>query len=216
MNPLAVFGCSWAAGVGVLETDTFGSRLAAKLPTTNFTNLGIPGSGNSRAVLQLLEYIKCTDIPIENSIAVFLITTPFRECVITAGYLNRPEHIIDLISDPTRTDDVTQSWQKYFLSETNANFNLHKNILSIQAICRQYNIRDYYIVGWSDIDVKLPGVDITKIYHKSCVQLFGYNDQWHYLKTPPDQYNQYLLTCGHPSQAGHELIAQTLHTWITK
>jgi len=74
VTALAVFGCSWTVGLGVLETDTFGARLANKLSATNFTNLGIQGSSNSRSVLQLLDYVKRTDIPVENSIAVFLIT----------------------------------------------------------------------------------------------------------------------------------------------
>jgi hypothetical protein len=165
-------------------------------------------------VLQLLDYVKRTDIPVENSIAVFLITTPARECVITHQGKNRPDHIINITSG--QTDELTQSWITHFSSMPNINFNLHKNILSTQAICRHHNIRDYYIVGWADIDLKLPGIDSTKIYHKSCVQLFGYNDSLHYLETPPNQYNQHLRICGHPSELGHELIAQTLYNWIIK
>ena len=214
MNSLAVFGCSWAVGIGVSETDTFGSRLAAKLPTTDFINLGIAGSSNSRSVLQLLEYVKRTDIPVENSIAVFLVTTPSRECVIIHHDEHHPNHIIDITSG--QTNDLTQSWITHFASTLNINFNLHKNILSMQGICRQYKIQDYYIAGWSDMDLNLPGIDTTKIYHKSCVQLFGYHDQAHYLKQLPNQYNQYLRECGHPSELGHELIAQTLHNWITE
>jgi len=168
-------------------------------------------------VLQLLDYIKRTDISVENSIAVFLITSPARECVIPHPYENRPTPIIDLISGPT--DKVTRSWIKHFASTSNTNFNLHKNILSMQAICRQHNIRDYYIVGWDQlvidllIDAKLPGVDTTKIYHKSCTQLFGYENLRDFGKRPP---NQHVRMCGHPNELGHELIAQTLYNWITE
>ena len=104
-------------------------------------------------------------------------------------------------------------------STPNTNFNLHKNILSMQGICRQYNIRDYYIVGWDQlvidllIDAKLPGVDTTKIYHKSCTKLFGYKNLRDFAKRPP---NQHVRMCGHPNELGHELIAQTLYNWITK
>jgi len=217
VTALAVFGCSWTVGTGVSATDTFGARLADKLSITNFNNLGIEGSSNSRSVLQLLDYIKRTDISVENSIAVFLITSPARECVIPHPYENRPTPIIDLISGPT--DKVTRSWIKHFASTSNTNFNLHKNILSMQAICRQHNIRDYYIVGWDQlvidllIDAKLPGVDTTKIYHKSCTQLFGYENLRDFAKRPP---NQHVRMCGHPNELGHELIAQTLYNWITE
>ena len=217
MTALAVFGCSWTVGTGVLETDSFGARLADKLSATNFTNLGISGSSNSRSVLQLLDYIKRTDISVENSIAVFLITTSARECVIPEPDHHCTTPIIDIISGPT--DDLTQSWITHFSSTPNTNFNLHKNILSMQGICRQYNIRDYYIVGWDQlvidllIDAKLPGVDTTKIYHKSCTKLFGYKNLRDFAKRPP---NQHVRMCGHPNELGHELIAQTLYNWITK
>jgi hypothetical protein len=87
----------------------------------------------------------------------------------------------------------------------------------MQAICRQYNIQDYYISGWSDMDLNLPGVDTTKIYEYSCAQLFGYKDMIDYLnnyqKWAP---TRYVRVCGHPNELGHELIAQVLYTWITK
>ncbi len=220
MTSLAVFGCSWAVGIGVAETDSWGARLSAKLSITNFTNLGINGSSNSRSVLQLLDYVKRTDIDIENSIAVFLITTPARECILL-DKLRQPVDttksifdvddldgftVVDLRSG--QTDELSQNYVKHFTSISTLNFNLHKNVLSMQAICRQYKIQDYYIVGWSDLDLNLPGIDTDKIYHKSCSQLFGF-------KNLTDFSNQYLRICGHPNELGHELIAQTLHTWIT-
>jgi hypothetical protein len=214
MTVLAVFGCSWAVGEEVAPENTFGAKLAKKLNSTEYVNLGISSSSNSRSVLQLLRYIKLikdTDIPVEKSIAIFLITAPSRECAIIHHdqSLLEQEHIIDIKSG--QKDAITQSWITHFSSEPNQNFNLHKNILSMQAICRQYSIRDYYIVGWSDVDLKLPGIDATKIYHKSCVQLFGYKDQDDFLKNPP---NHYVEKGRHPNELGHELIAQTLYNWI--
>jgi len=224
VTSLAVFGCSWAVGIGVAETDSWGARLSAKLSITNFTNLGINGSSNSRSVLQLLDYVKRTDIDIENSIAVFLITTPARECILL-DKLRQPVDttksifdvddldgftVVDLRSG--QTDELSQNYVKHFTSISTLNFNLHKNVLSMQAICRQYKIQDYYIVGWSDLDLNLPGIDTDKIYHKSCSQLFGFKNLTDYSKKLS---NQYLRICGHPNELGHELIAQTLYTWIT-
>jgi len=212
MTSLAVFGCSWAAGAGVVPSDTFGARLAGKLSATNFTNLGIHGSSNSRSVLQLLDYVKRTDISVENSIAVFLITTTARECVImhdTSPFALCHNRIVDLRSG--QVEDVSQSWVKYFSTTANLDFNLHKNILSMQAICRQYKIQDYYITAWENMNLNLPGIDTDKIYHKSCLQLFGYE---HVKDTAKLPLNQYLRPCSHPTELGHELIAQTLYTWM--
>jgi len=204
VTALAVFGCSWTVGLGVLETDTFGARLANKLSATNFTNLGIQGSSNSRSVLQLLDYVKRTDIPVENSI-------PIDETKSIFGVEDLASvKVVDL--GVNQTDEISKNYIKHFTSISTLNFNLHKNVLSMQAICRQYKIQDYYIVGWSDLDLNLPGIDTDKIYHKSCLQLFRYELPIYLMKKAP---NQYLRECGHPNELGHELIAQTLHTWIT-
>ena len=211
MTSLAVFGCSWTVGTGVSPADTFGARLADKLSTTNFTNLGVEGSSNSRSVLQLLDHVKRTDISVENSIAVFLITTAARECVImhdTDPFAPCHNRVVDLRSG--QVEDVSQSWVKHCTDQANLDFNLHKNILSMQGVCRQYKIQDYYITAWEDMDLNLPGVNTDKIYHKSCVQLFGHTDY------VDDLDNPYLQLCGHPNELGHELIAQTLHDWIIK
>ena len=214
MTALAVFGCSWTVGTGVSPADTFGARLADKLSTTNFTNLGVEGSSNSRSVLQLLDHVKRTDISVENSIAVFLITTAARECVImhdTDPFAPCHNRVVDLRSG--QVEDVSQSWVKHCTAQANLDFNLHKNILSMQGICRQYKIQDYYITAWEDMDLNLPGVNTDKIYHKSCLQLFRYELPIYLMKKAP---NQYLRECGHPNELGHELIAQTLHSWIIK
>ena len=179
MTALVVFGCSWTSGPGTFKYyNTFGQQLAEKLESTEFVNLGIEGSSNSRSVLQLIDYVKRTDLEIKDSIAVFLITTPSRDCVIPHHDYRYPGRIIDLTSG--NVDDINQSWITHFSSLDNVNFNLHKNILSMQAICRQYHIKDYYMAAWSDINFNLPGVDTNKIYFRSCGQLFGYKDMWDY------------------------------------
>jgi hypothetical protein len=207
MNTLAVFGCSWTSGAGErFHSNTFGQQLEEKLKPTNFINLGIEGSSNSRSVLQLIDYVHRTDLEVKNSTSVFLITTPSRECVFD----QKTKKILDLRSDST--DDLTKSWLKYFSEPITENFNLHKNILSMQAICRQYYIKDYYMSAWSDIDFNLPGIDTNKIYPQSCVQIFGYKNMSDYIDSVP---NQYLRDCKHPNDLGNQVIAQTLYNWIS-
>jgi hypothetical protein len=208
MTVLAVFGCSWTSGPGTFKYhNTFGQQLAEKLGATEFVNLGLEGSSNSRSVLQLIDYVKRTDLEIKNSTAVFLITTPSRDCIFDQDTKN----IIDLRSD--NKDNLTQSWLEYFSAIETENFLLHRNILSMQAMCRQYHIKDYYISAWSDIDFNLPGVDTNKIYPQSCVQLFGYKNMWEYLDNDPNQYIR--PNCGHPNDLGNQIISQTLYNWIS-
>ena len=206
--PLVVFGCSWAVGIGVEYPDTFGYKLSRKLGSSTYTNMGIQGSSNSRSVLQLLEYIKRTDIELLNSVAVFLITTPARDCTIVFKE-NSPYSIQDLHSSKSTIE--SQCYVSYFSSEPNLNFNFHKNLLSMQSICRAYGIKDYYIDAWSNSNFDLPGVDTSKIFSKSCIELFDFQNTRHYLDTYP---NRYTRICGHPSEQGHQLIADTLHEWL--
>lgn len=208
MTVLAVFGCSWTSGPGEFKYhNTFGQQLAEKLGATKFVNLGLEGSSNSRSVLQLIDYVKRTDIETKNSTAVFLITTASRDCIFDRDTKN----IIDLIS--SNKDDLTMNWLKYFCAIETENFLLHRNILSMQAICRQYHIKDYYIAAWSDIDLRLPGVNTNKIYPQSCVQLFGYKNMWEYLDNNSNQYIR--PNCGHPNDLGNQIISQTLYNWIS-
>ena len=207
MTPLAVFGCSWASGSGSFRhNNTFGQQLAEKLKSSEFVNLGLEGSSNSRSVLQLIDYVKRTDLEIKNSTAVFLITTPMRDCVFD----QQTKKIIDLRDDVD--SKYTKSWLQYFSDLETQNFHLHRNISTMQAICRQYLIQDYYIIGWSDVDLAVPGIDVSKIYPQTCVQLFGYKDMWDYIDSDP---NQYLRICGHPNYLGNQMIAQTLYNWIS-
>lgn len=210
--PLAIFGCSWAHGVGVLHDQTFGYNLSKKLGSSHYTNMGIPGSSNSRTVLQLLEYIKRSNIVLPESIAVFSITTLGRDCVLVFDPDTKISRIQDLRSiDPS---PETQCYISHFSSVENLRFNLQKNILSLQSICRANSIHDYYIDAWSCEDFDMPGIDQTKIFDKSCIELFGFNDTQHYLDTYPNYPNQYIRTCGHPSEHGHQVIADALHNWI--
>ena len=67
------------------------------------------------------------------------------------------------------------------------------------------------------MDVKLDcaGIDKQKIYPKTCAQILGYSNQDEFLKDSMSQYtNPHTQACGHPTQQGHQLIADSLYQWI--
>ena len=86
------------------------------------------------------------------------------------------------------------------------------SILSLQRICDQYKIRDYYIKGWSDICLNFPGIDLSKVYHTTCAELFDAPGEHEFSLASHNQY-VYPNIC-HPNQKGHILIAETLAQWI--
>lgn len=210
-NPLAVFGCSWAYGSGVIPDQTFGHQLSIMLGSSQFTNCGIPSSSNSRSVLQLLKYIKDNNFNVQNHVAIFCITTAWRTALI-----KHDKTIVDIICKGDSSDRITRNWLQDFSSIDQTMFELHKNIICMQQICRYYQINDYYIRAWEDQKLDFPGIDQTKIYPESCVNLFGYKDSIEWGDSYPKEENPYVLVCGHPSASGHLKIAQVLYDWIKK
>jgi hypothetical protein len=207
-NPLVVFGCSWAYGTGVTPKHCFGSVLSEIIGSTQYTNCGIPGSSNSRSVLELLEYIEKNNSEVNGHIAIFSITTAWRTSLI---YNNGT--ILDII-DKEVADPLIKIWIDKFRSEKNLQYELHKNILSMQQICRHHGIKDYYIKAWENPNLNLSGINQSRIFPKTCVDLFGYKDTEQYIKNWDKGNNPYVLSCGHPSIEGHKKIAQTLYNWI--
>jgi hypothetical protein len=208
-NPLVVFGCSWAHGTGVNADQTFGNQLSLMLGSSQFKNYAIPSSSNTRSVLQLLEYIKANDFDVQNHVAIFCITTACRTALI-----NHNSTILDIISNEDRMDLISRVWISNFSSNDQTAFELHKNIICMQQICRHYQINDYYIRAWEDQSLNFPGIDLTKVYPDRCINLFGYKDSIEWGDSYPKENNPYVRICGHPSISGHLKIAQVLYDWI--
>lgn len=206
---LLTFGCSWScpvdlnvdnAGQEVKEHQVWGYLLSEALRCQTYHNLAIQGSGIDRAFLQLSNFVKNFKVDLDRSLAVFQLTSPDRKCLL----LDHGNSVVDLRN--SNGDKLSQDYYKYFYSKANHNFEMHKNILSLQALCRCYGIQDYYIRGWDLMNLDQPGIDQSRIYSQSFVELFDSHGSR----------NQYLLNCGHPNAAGHALVAKTLYSWINK
>ena len=205
---LLTFGCSWScpvdlnidnAGQEVKEHQVWGHLLSEALRCQTYHNLAIQGSGIDRAFLQLSNFVKNFKVDLDGSLAVFQLTSSDRKCFL----FDHGNFVADLRYG--NGDKLSQDYYKYFYSEANRDFDLYKNILSIQSLCRCYGIQDYYIRGWGAMNFDHPGIDQSRIYSQSFVDLFDSHGS----------HNQYLLNCGHPNAAGHALVAKTLHAWIT-
>jgi len=205
MSKLVVFGDSWVCGAGidtppgVHSSCAFGSQLASLLDINQYTNCGIEGSSNSRSVLQLLKYTS-EQSNLKDHIAIFFITAPERSCVIDSS-----DRIHDICSGPDT--DLVKSYINFFSSVQQLKFECCKNILAMQQICKHYGINDYYIVGWSDITIDFPGINLLKFFSKTAAQIIGY-DIANGIK------GQYTTLCNHPNKLGHELIAKELQQWL--
>jgi hypothetical protein len=212
-DTLVTFGDSWPYGAGLnLSTEKpFGKKLAELLPVENYVNCAIPASSNDRTVFELLKYVN-EQSSVKNHLAIFFITTPTRKLAIQHNH-----KLIDInlnftsLSQIKNQDTIDEIYYKHLYSHPQEQFDLQRNILSLQRICSQLEMQDFYIVGWSDIELECPGIDTTKIYKQTCIQLLGYTNQTDWTENDP---NQFILPCKHPNQKGHTLIANTLAQWI--
>jgi hypothetical protein len=216
-NHLVTFGDSWPAGFGLhpATEQPFGKNLADLLQIDNFVNCAIPGSSNDRTVIELLKYVN-NHSSVKDHLAIFFITTPGRKLAIQQHNelidinLNFDFANLDKVDRELTLDEI---YYKHLHSTPQEQFDLERNILSLQRICSQLEIQDFYIVGWSDINLNCPGIDNKKIYKQNCIQILGYQTQSEYLANVP---GQYFLQCGHPNFLGHQLIANALYNWIEK
>ena len=211
-DTLVTFGDSWPCGTGLNLTKEkpFGKILSELLQIENYVNCAVPASSNDRTVLELLNYVNsCSSV--KNHLAVFFITTPTRKIAIQPN-----NQLIDInLHNNAAQNRISKIYYTHLYSLPQEKFDLQRNILSLQRICNQLEMQDFYIVGWSDIDLNCPGIDQQKIYAKTCAQILGYANQDEFTKDSLSQYkNQYTLACGHPNQQGHQLIADSLHQWI--
>jgi hypothetical protein len=207
---LVTFGDSWPAGAGETSVIPYGQLLCNSLQIQNFHNMAIQGSSVSNLLLQLFDYIAQHNT-VKNHIAIFFITTPGRSMWI--DHMNNVVHINNSI--PKKTIDLSEIYYKYFSSTPMEQFDLKRNILALHQVCEKTQIQDFYINGWMDNNFDCVGIATQKIYPKTCAQILGYADQTEFLKDSMNQYtNQHTQPCGHPTQQGHQLIADSLHTWI--
>jgi hypothetical protein len=212
IDTLLVFGDSWPHGFGLNpDQKTFGQLLAESMNIKNFKNFAIPGTSNSRNLWELMQVLDSIEVT-STTLAVFFITAPGRNM-----FVQWDNKIIDINMTHTNIDDIVnpvtlnEIYYKYLHSGANEEFDLKRNILALQRICEQKQIKDFYIAGWNELNFDCPGIDNNKIYKQTCAQILGYKNQQDYLTSEP---NQYCLFCKHPNQEGHKLIADTLFTWI--
>jgi len=205
---LVVFGCSWAEGVGVNPDQTFGYLLSGMLNSTKFKNYGIQGTSNHRSIMQLMNYAENNKFQISNHVAIFSITTAFRSAVI-----GRSGIVVDLISNLNNTA-ILKSWLEHFSSTPQMNHELYKNIIVMQQLCKHYQVNDFYIKAWEEQNLDLPGIDQSKIYPKTCVELFGYANTAEFLVDSDGPRKNPYIGGRHPNKLGHELIANNLYDWM--
>jgi hypothetical protein len=212
MSNLVSFGDSWAYGYELTDDEkSYGQIIAEKLKY-KFYNYSRIGSSIPALVVQLKRYLK--DHPNEDTTAIFFLTDYSRNIAwengreINVYASGAPEDKLAEWPD-THVDSV---YYKFYHDEFGI-FQAENVIMALQFICKRYNIKDHYIIGWTKWDIDPISVDISKIYmegKKSCLELFSDGDN------PINPPIKKSITQFYPNQLGHHTIANALLEWINK
>jgi len=85
---LLIFGCSYAFGEGVEDSETFAWKLGEKLPRHQVYNLAFPGYGPHDLIARTIDSGSIDDIAVSNGTAIYIFTTDqLRRVVGTATYI---------------------------------------------------------------------------------------------------------------------------------
>jgi lysophospholipase L1-like esterase len=202
---LLIFGDSWPFGAELKQNElAYGELLSVRLdkPLCNF-------SQSSTSIPHLLLQLRTAlDQGHSDCTAVFFLTGVDRDLVWHCG--NTRE------LNPTNPADV--DWYAKYNSPELTAYRVNTTLIALQAMCARYNIRDYYVWGWDQVDL-WSEVDTDRIYKQTVADVFlegqtvalGGSKIMH-LK---NSRNQYIWpNSGHPNQLGHQRIADLLQEWI--
>jgi hypothetical protein len=227
-NKLIGFGDSWTLGSELPASGkSFSQLISEQLGCVEYKNYGVPASNISHLIVQLQSHIsRVTAIGGNTSewIAVFFLTDCNRSMAYYDGrwiFLNANADVgyglgTTAPADRAIVSKINATYWKYLHSPELVEITVNTTMLALQSMCQYHNIADYYVAGWQTFNF-WPEVDIDKIYQagqKNCGNLIDMQS---------DNSTSYL-NCqtlnrapgGHPTQQGHQLIADALYTWIAE
>ena len=134
---IVCFGCSFTMGTGVPSTDTWPSQLQ-KLSGMTVANLGHAGSSNDTAFRFAHHYLEI----LKPKYAIWLQTDAHR-IELLDDHVPISRNLLCNDTDSVLANDYfVKTW---FSSESNQKFNLLKNTLAFEQLCRLLHIRSVVV-----------------------------------------------------------------------
>ena len=214
-----MFGDSWAVGSELKSNEKpFGQLVAEKLNLIEFNNYAQIGSSVTHLILQLKDFVKNKN-NLNEYLAIFLLTGKERHLSWSDNnWVFHTVHGTYQNGKPADStlEEITKLYYKYFYSDQLTDLQINTALVTLQSICQQYGIHDFYIPGWQRFNL-WPEVNSIKVYKQGQVAC---GDMFELLVPDPTNYqidssNPYIYpNRRHPNQLGHQLIADQLIKWI--
>jgi hypothetical protein len=221
------FGDSWAYGAELeprpeIQQLNYSACLGKLLGVDSVEHFAMTASSVSHMVVQFYNFVDkfYTEIQQGNTkyTAVFFLTAKQR------FMMKYQEHWVFLSplgagalpGTSTALTKHNEMYFKYIYNDEHCDLMFNNDVILLQALCRKYNVDDYYIAGWQDFAFR-PQVDLSKIYKQGKVTCAELVEMKKNLADTfdPDPNNQYLRpNISHPNALGHQKIAHHLYEWL--
>lgn len=206
IKKFVTFGDSWPWGAELNANEhPFGYWIAEHCGY-EFENCAEEGTSIEHMILQLQKYISKNK---SNTTALFFITNPIRTMHYQGGQwlTYRP------------TGQKTPGHEAYYKYVQSDKLDYHRAqifMLALQRMCQQYNIKDYYLEGWTHIDWSYNGIDTSKIYTQNATEILGVDLNPRTSELRKYQDSEYIKPNKyHPNELGHKRIAKEMWQWIS-
>lgn len=215
---LVVFGDSTTRGSELTPQDqSYGELLKDRFGFESIFNYGCPASGPQHLVIQFKNFLKQTPADtLDQYLAIFWIGGVDRAMIYNREWMFLTPTGGFAMADKPFANVANEQYFKYFYSQELAEFNLNTSLITLQSMCKQYSISDYYLPGWQSFNC-WPEVNLDRVYaqgKQSFYDLFGLSDPIYTVEK--SKLNVYIRpNLSHPNQLGHQLIADTAYKYIS-
>ena len=195
------FGDSWAhaADAGVLNGY---SRLVATTLGCDYLDFSVPSTSIPGLLLQFRKFVDTAYNKDQDYTALFFVTAKERQLLFDTN-------LQPVETWPQRDEEYYTRWY----NDPHGEFVANTTILSLQAMCRHYNIRCHFMLGWQCLTL-WPEVDRVQFHANGdrCIaQEFGGTGDNPLQDLVNQHHAQYLIYKNwHPSIEGHKLIADLI------
>jgi len=195
------FGDSWAHAKDAGQEHGY-ARVVANDLGYNYLDFSVPSSSIPGLILQFRKFLDTSYNAEQQYTALFFVTAQERQLLFNTN--NAPIEI------------WPQSFEEYYskwYSDTQGEFVANTTMLSLQAMCKHYNIQYHFILGWQLLNL-WPEIDRRHIHangNRCIAQEFGGLGNTPLQDLVNNHHDQYLIYKNwHPSVKGHRLIADLI------
>lgn len=215
INTFIGFGDSWAYGDGLdFSCEHTYLALLANQHNADYINYAQSGSSLPQLVIQFKKFLEEDRRASTRYCAIFFLTAKERFFTYhhQVDHEFNPRGIFPEEGMARELQKMNEVYYKYLYSDEFADYNANVTLITLQSLCRHYNIEDYYISGWQDYSNMWPEIDQRKIYKRTCHDFL--NLEMDEYGCPLNNNPYFPSNDSHPNQLGHQKIADMLDRWI--